>query len=279
MAERELSPGDWGFVASVALELGIKYFKLTGGEPLVRDDIVDIVGEISERGGVVSIVTNGSLLYKYAKELAENNIEHINVSLHSLNPKIFYEITHGRLEDVLRGIEEALNNGIRLKIDYVVLGMNYAEYKDIIEYASKYGIDVNIIELIPLGIDIKQYHRLHKPLDEIVKWLEERAVKSGRREFQSRPVYLLDTGIKVTVIRGFCNPEMCMSCTRIRMTPDGMIKTCLFRNDTIVDARKHILERNREGLIKDFIKANMLREPFFKPDSRCPVNVDDRYNG
>ncbi len=264
MTQRELSSSDWGFVAEVGVLQGIKYYKLTGGEPLIREDIVDIVREIRSVGGIVSIVTNGSFLAKYASRLSEEKVDHVNVSLHSLNEKVFNIITRGKLEPVLKGIEEALNHGLKLKLDYVVLTYNADEFREIISYAEEKGIDMNIIELIPLGLAKNEYEKLHVPLDNIVAWLNENSVRVERKKFQSRPVYVLPSGIKVTVIRGFCNPEMCMNCTRIRMTPDGKIKTCIFRNDTLVDAREHVLNRDREAFIKDLEKANMMREPFFK---------------
>lgn len=275
MINRELSSSDWGFVAEVGVSQGIKYYKLTGGEPLIREDIVDIVHEIKNIGGIVSIVTNGFYLAKYASRLSEEKVDHINVSLHSLNDNVFETITNSRLKPVLKGIEEALDYGLKLKLDYVVLIYNVSEFREIIGFAEERGIDVNIIELIPLGLSRSEYMKLHVTLDEIVEWLNERSVRVERKEFQSRPVYVLPSGTRVTVIKGFCNPEMCMNCTRIRMMPDGRIKTCIFRSDKLIDAREHILKRDREGLTKDLEKANMMREPFFKPEKRCLINVYD----
>ncbi len=275
----ELTAQDWGFAASVASSLGIKYYKITGGEPLVRNDIVDIVRTIKDSGGIVSVVTNGSLLAKYAEELADL-VSYINVSLHSLKPEIFRKITYGRLEPVLKGIEEALRNGIKLKIDYVVLSLNSNEYTDIINYASNKGINLNIIELIPLGMSLTEYNRLHAPMDPIEKYLDKISVKKDMKAFQNRPTYILPSGIEVTVIKGICNPEMCMHCTRIRMSPDGKIKTCIYRNDSLLDAYPFIISRDAEGLKQLFIKANSLREPFFKPERTVEAvhGVNGRYN-
>ncbi|MET1160663.1 MAG: GTP 3',8-cyclase MoaA [Thermoprotei archaeon] len=262
---RELSSSDWGFLAHVAINLGIKYYKITGGEPLIRNDIVGIISEIKEAGGSVSIVTNGSLLDKHARELAESGIEYVNVSLHSLDPEKFRKITGGNLDRVLNGIREAVDHGIRIRIDYVVLSWNFNEYRNIIEYASRNGFDLNIIELIPLGITIDEWKNLHRSLDEIENYLETISVAKRVREFQSRPVYILPSGIEITLVKGVCNPELCMKCTRLRMTPEGYIKTCIYRNDQLVDARKYILARDKEGLVNAFKKATSIREPFFKP--------------
>ena len=95
-------------------------------------------------------------------------------------------------------------------------------------------------------------------------YLENYAVKKYIRRFQSRPVYVLPSGINVTLISGFCNPELCMSCTRLRVTPDGKLKTCIYRNDNLIDISNAIRNRDREAVKKGFEQANILREPFFK---------------
>ncbi|WP_434731040.1 GTP 3',8-cyclase MoaA [Thermogladius sp. KZ2Tp1] len=263
-SESELGAEDWGFVANVASYLGIRDAKLTGGEPLVRRDIVEIVREIAGNGLSTSITTNGSLLDKYAKGLAEAGVDHVNVSLHSLREDVFKAITGGDLKRVLQGIEAALQYGTRLKLDFVVLTWNKDEVADLVEFASKRGLEINMIELIPLGVDAELYKRIHVELREVEGYLEKRAVKVEVKEFQSRPVYHLDNGVKVTLIKGFCNPELCARCTRIRFTPDGKIKPCLFRNDNLVDARPYILSRDFHGLVEAFKRANSLREPYFK---------------
>jgi len=274
--DEELTANDWIFVAEVAVELGIKYYKLTGGEPLVRNDIVDIVRGITEAGGHVSIVTNGSLLEAYAEKLAEAGLEYLNVSLHSLNPEKFYRITRGRLENVLKGIDKALEAGLKTRLDYVVLTWNKDEYKEIIDYAMGKGLDLNIIELIPLGLTLGEWRELHTGLEEIKAYLEKISIGKKIKEFQSRPIYILPNGVEVTLVKGLCNPEMCMKCTRLRMTPEGYIKTCIYRNDQLVNARKYILARDSEGLVEAFKKAVEIREPYFKPGEK--ISIEELYN-
>nr|WP_052833630.1 GTP 3',8-cyclase MoaA [Staphylothermus hellenicus] len=267
LKSRELSPGDWGFVARMGVRNDIIYYKLTGGEPLIRDDIVDIVHEIRSVGGVVSITTNGSRLAEFAEKLAEEKVDHINVSLHSLKPDVFKTITGGDLERVLAGIFKALEYGLKLKIDYVILSLNINEYKDLISFAQKHGLDMNIIELIPLGMSPETYGKLHAGLNNIINYLEKISVKKYKKEFQSRPTYVLPNNSKITIVKGWQNPELCMKCTRIRMTPDGRIKLCIFRNDLVLDARKAILDRDEEAFQKLLEKAALLREPYFKPEN------------
>jgi len=266
--EKELSVDDWRFVFEITIDLGVKYYKFTGGEPLLRSDIVELVKTISELGGEPSLVTNGSLLSKYASGLANAGLRYVNVSLHSLNPEKFYRITKGRLDSVLNGIKASLENGIKTRLDFVVLSWNKDEYRDIIKYAYDHELDLNIIELIPLGLSFKDWLDLHVDLKEIISYLEEISVEKRIRDFQSRPVYVLDNGVEVTVIIGVCNPEMCMKCSRLRMTPEGYIKTCLYDNNYIYESRDHIISRDRESLVDDFIKATMMRKPFFKPGDK-----------
>ncbi len=265
----ELTAEEWGFVAKVAIKLGIKNFKLTGGEPLVRNDIVDIVRNLVEVGGEVTMVTNASLLEKYAASLAEAGIKRINVSLHSLKPEVFKIITGGgKLEQVIKGINAAVDSGIPLKINYLVMSVNSDEYKDIISFAESINADMNIIELIPLGLNTSEYRDLHIDLNEIEEYLEKYSVNKYVKEFQSRTTYVLPTGIKITLVKGFLNPLMCMKCTRVRATPDGKLKTCLYREDNMVDMKPAIKARDEEKLEEMFKKINMLREPFFKPTNR-----------
>jgi len=261
----ELSASDFGFVAEVASSLGIVGFKLTGGEPLVRDDIVDIVSAISQYIKDVSLVTNASRLKEFAHGLAEAGLGRVNVSLHSLREDVFRRITGGgSLNDVLEGIEAAIDAGLKVKLNYLVLSLNVNEFKEIVDYASSLGADLNVIELIPVGTPPDVYRELHAELSPVDEYLKKHAVKVWLAEFQNRPTYLMPSGIKVYVIKGFGNPYLCARCTRLRMTPDGKLQTCIYRPDLTVNARDAILRRDIEGLRRAFKHATELREPYFK---------------
>lgn len=259
----ELKPSDWGFFAEVGVELGITEYKLTGGEPLLRGDIVDITKMIRDAGGSVSITTNGSLLSRYARELV-NYVDHVNVSLHSLDPELFNKITNGRLDDTINGLKLAKETGMRVKLNYVVTTLNTKEFYTILRFAEENGFDLNVIELIPLGLEKDEWARLHVDLSTIESFLEERSIRISTRELHERVMYFLPSGIKVSVIKGFCNPVHCMHCTRLRVTPSGVIKTCLYGGFSIDSSSKNIVERNRKGLIDDIQEAVLMREPFFK---------------
>lgn len=260
----ELSRYDWRFLVETAIEIGVKSFKITGGEPFIREDVVDIMKDIVEYSGVVSVVTNASLLDKYIDKFVKVGVNHVNISLLSLKPNIYYELTGGDLNKVLENIDKLVDHNIFVKINYVVLKQNIDEFREILNYAISRGFDVNIIELIPLGLNNSVWRKLHVSLDPVVKYLEETCKSKYIKEFQSRPVYILSDGVEVSVIKGFCNPELCSKCTRLRVTPDGYLKTCLYINGDYVNSRKYILNRDREGLVSAFVEAIEKREPFFK---------------
>lgn len=262
-----LTAEDYGFIAKVASELEIYYHKLTGGEPLIREDIGDIVKYMKEYSKSVSITTNGVFLEKRAKTLADAGVDYLNVSLHSLNPIVYSYITGGSspklLAHVLKGIEEALNLGLKIKINFLVMKVNIDQFREILNYASARGIDVNVIELIPLGTPPQVYVTEHTSVDPLISFLEEVSVEKHVREFQNRPVYTMPNGIKVTVIKGYGNPLLCAKCSRLRLTPDGKLKTCLFIEEPSVDILIYVKNRDEKGLHDAFVKAIMLRRPFF----------------
>ncbi len=261
---RELSPEDFGFVGEVLSKYGVRNYKLTGGEPLIRRDIADIVAELRPNSYDISLVTNGSLLKHFAKPLAEAGLDRMNVSLHSLREDVFRRITGGKLKPVLEGIDEALQYGHIIKLDYVYLSWNKDEFRDVINYAASKGLDLNIIELIPIGMGDDLYRKLEAGMDPVLKYLESVSISKHVNPFQNRPTYTLPEGIKVTVILGYGNPYLCAACTRLRMTPDGKFKTCIFDNSNLVDAWAPIKGRDEEGLTSAFLEAVNRREPHFK---------------
>lgn len=263
-----LSPEDYGFLAKVGKGLGINKYKLTGGEPLVREDIEHIVSAITENAPHVSITTNGSLLFAKAKKLAESQVEYINVSLHSLNPVIYSYITQvystKLLDVVLRGIDAALSHGLKVKLNFLLMKINAGEFRSILDYASSRGLDINIIELIPLGTPPGIYASQHAALDPVVEYLEKIAVRKDVREFQNRPEYVLPAGNRAIVIKGYGNPHLCARCTRLRLTPDGKIKTCIFVKNKYVDILDDLKRKDEVSLIKKMEAATLMREPYFK---------------
>ncbi|MEM1639138.1 MAG: GTP 3',8-cyclase MoaA [Desulfurococcaceae archaeon] len=258
---------DYEFIAKTASKIGIKYYKLTGGEPLVREDISSIVENIKPYALEVSLVTNGSLLLEKAKELAEAGLDRLNVSLHSLSEKTYEYITGGSklLNKVILGIDEAIKYGLKVKLNFLVMKSNISEFKKIVEFAESRGLNINVIALIPLGVPRSVYEAEHVSIDSITRHLEERSIHKYYRELQHRPVYVLESGIKVEVVIGYENYLFCGKCSRIRLTPDGYLKPCLYVEEPRVSIVDSVKKRDEEKLINAFKEITKLRKPYFMP--------------
>jgi len=260
-----LTPEDYRYLAYVSSKLGISYFKITGGEPLIREDISAIVKGIREYSKEVSLSTNGYFLKKLAGALADAGLDRVNVSVHSFNDEVYQAITRTKanVKLVLEGIEQAIEHGIRVKINFLAMKINIGEFEKILEYASSRGVDVNVIELIPLGTPYNVYLEQRTSLDPIVEKLTQNSSSMVISSFQNRPVYTLPSGIKATVIRGYGNPDLCARCSRLRLTPEGWIKTCIFMEDPFIDISKELKNRDEYGVVEKIKKAVSLRKPYF----------------
>lgn len=266
-----LTPSDIGFVADAAVKLGIMDFKLTGGEPLLRRDIVEIVEELSLRKPRdLSLTTNGSLLGELAQRLHEAGLMRINVSLHSLRPERYAYITGTSprmFSKVIDGLIKARDVGFRdIKLNMVVTKVNVDEIDDLINFAAKYGFSLQLIELMPVGYGELSFDENYVDLTPIIKRLSERGRFIGNRvDLHNRPLFNVN-GVKVEIVKNYRNPTFCAGCTTIRLTSDGWLKTCLYKPPS-VRVWDLIKSRDLEGLIKAFQRANELREPNFRYDS------------
>jgi len=263
---REMTVDEIGRVAKIAADLGVAKVKLTGGEPLVRKDILEIVGRISSTRGLsdLSMTTNGALLAPLACELHEHGLKRVNISLPTLNAEVYQKLTGGRIENVLRGVEAAVDVGFYpVKLNMLILKcVNDYEFPRMLRFAEETGAILQLIELEPVNINDEYYLANHKALDEYEGILRQKAVKVETRQFmQNRRIYNLPN-VKVEVIHPTENTEFCRNCTRLRVTSDGKLKPCLMRNDNLVD----ILTPMRNGvgdneIAQLFELANQNREP------------------
>ena len=252
-------------VAKAASEIGIRNIKFTGGEPLLRIDLVDIISQMPQNLAL-SMTTNGMLLTQKASELAEAGLERVNISLQSLNPEIYQAITGSRVGDlqrVLNGIDAALDAGLRpIKLNMVVLQRNEREIPDLIELARSKGLILQLIELLDLkGLGISGN------IERAEQILQANADRIITREMHRRRKYFLN-GAEVEVVRPIDNTEFCANCTRMRLTSDGKIKPCLLRNDNLIA----IKTSNIDEIKKLFRIANERRQPFFKQGGRSLEN-------
>jgi len=243
-------------VARAAAELGVHSIKFTGGEPLLRRDLADLLSQMPQDLDI-SLTTNGVFLAEQAQSLAEAGLDRVNVSLDSLNPKIYRAITgcqEGDLERVLAGIDAAKVAGLwPLKLNVVVLKKNEREILELIEFSRERGLILQLIELLDLkGLGISG------DIDGIERRLHARADSVRIRQMHRRKKYFLD-GAEVEVVRPMDNTEFCANCTRLRVTSDGRIKTCLLRNDNLIEIGTCDCEKIKELLLV----ANERREPYF----------------
>ena len=227
-------------LCSAFVDKGVRKLRLTGGEPLVRRNIMWLIRQLSrhlDSGALeeLTLTTNGSQLARYAVELADCGVRRINVSMDTRDPKRFHEITRwGHLEKVMGGIDAALAAGLAVKINMVALKeVNEHEIEDMMVWCHGKGIDLTLIETMPLGeIDgdrTDQYLPLSQVRAKLLdKWtLEDIPYKTGG---PARYVEVKETGGRL----GFITPlthNFCESCNRVRLTCTGTLYMCLGQDD------------------------------------------------
>ncbi|PIE18356.1 MAG: GTP 3',8-cyclase MoaA [Proteobacteria bacterium] len=217
--------------------LGVRKLRITGGEPLVRRDIMTFFENIARHLGTgaldeLTLTTNGSQLHRFAGDLHRIGMRRINVSLDTLDPEKFGAITRwGRLPQVLRGLDAAQEAGLRVKLNAVALkGFNEDELFTLTEFCAARDMDLTFIEVMPMG-DMGETDRLGQywPLSDLRAQLAERYTLTDLAERTGGParyVRLEETGQKI----GFITPlthNFCESCNRVRITCTGEIYTCL----------------------------------------------------
>ncbi len=266
----DLTPRQIRILTETLSELGISKVKITGGEPLVRKDVVEIVRGISsvEEIEEVSLTTNGILLETYAYRLAEAGLKRVNVSLPSLRSERYRFITGSNYDPskVIAGIEAARNAGLKpIKINMVLLkDVNEDEVFNLLEFARSTSAMLQLIELEPVG-GTSSYTRYHRGLNDFEKFFAERAAKILERSLHGRKQYYLDDGGIVEIVAPVHNSLFCLKCDRMRVTSDGKFKPCLMRTDNHLDFMHAFESDNPKAEIrKVFLKAVSVREPFYK---------------
>jgi len=257
-------------IAKIALGLGISRIKLTGGEPLMRTDLAEIVAGIAGLPGLrdLSLTTNGLLLvHGMAKKLHNCGLKRVNISLPSLNPETYQKLTGGKLENALIGIKAAIEaKYCPVKLNMVILkDVNVTDVPSLIEFAGQNNIVLQLIELDPVNVSNNYYKEHHRGLDEQEALLKAKAISIEKRPFMhNRLIYHLPNAT-VEVVKPIENTDFCMHCTRLRVTSDGKLKPCLMRNDNLTDILTPIRQGATDEELKQlFVKANILREPYNK---------------
>lgn len=252
-------------------KLGIKKIKITGGEPLVRKDIIDLIKEIKEINGIdeVTITTNGVLLYEMADKLYEAGIDAVNISLDTLNKDKFLKITRrDKYENVSMAIDKLIDLGVRVKINCLAIKENnLSEIVKIAAYSKNNNIDVRFIELMPIGYG-KNYTGIS---NEVILGLLEDEYGSFKKVKEKRgngpAVYYKNDKFKgyIGLISAISN-EFCETCNRVRLTANGFLKLCLHYNkgiDLKEPIRSDITDKELENMIYHAIRNKPLGHNFY----------------
>jgi cyclic pyranopterin phosphate synthase len=275
-----------GFIAR-----GITRIRLTGGEPLVRRDVIELVRALGRKigandgqGGLeeLTLTTNGTQLAQYADDLAAAGIRRINVSLDTRDPELFRRLSRrDRLGDVLEGIAAAKAAGLKVKINTVALkGLNEAELPDLIAWAHGQGHDITLIEVMPLG-DVDEDRVDHYlPLGAVREQLERRWTLSPSDHKTGGPARYLsiaETGGRLGLITPLTN-NFCDGCNRIRVTTTGQLYACLGGSEQ-VDLRAALRSDDPDGQLSDALDLAMRIKPerhHFRIDQRGAIPAQPR---
>jgi len=248
-------------------ELGVRKFRLTGGEPLVRKNIITIIEylfELKKQNKITehTLTTNGTNLSKYAKILKDNGVNRINVSLDSLDSDKYKEVTkHGDLNKVLNGIYTAKSEGIKVKINTVLTqNFNEEEVFDIINWCQDSNFDISLIEVMPIGSigekRFNQYLSMKKFEEKLITKLKLTS-SSFRTNGPSRYFEDNKSDTKIGIISAISH-NFCDTCNRIRLTCTGKLFMCLGQND-YVDLKYALRNLSKIDIIKQIEYAMSIK--------------------
>ncbi|MCL2408382.1 MAG: GTP 3',8-cyclase MoaA [Oscillospiraceae bacterium] len=242
-------------IARAASVCGIRKVRVTGGEPLLRPDIIDICREIAAIPGITElcVTTNGVLLPKYAEPLKQAGVKRLNMSLDSLDPETYRKITRrGSLEEALRGVNAAIETGFdAIKLNAVLLGgVNDGEIRELLEMTRAHNVNVRFIEVMPIGdqADLGEFIPAARVLEAAPELRDIGADGVAR-------LYKLPDGRGTVGLISPVSSHFCPTCNRIRVTSDGKLKPCLHSADEID------LRGLRGAELENAICAGILQKP------------------
>jgi cyclic pyranopterin phosphate synthase len=286
----ELSPDEIERIVEVAASLGMRKVKITGGEPLLRKDIVEIVGRIANHVDEVSMTTNGILLEHLASKLVESGLKRVNVSLDSLDPSTFKAVTGtDLLKDVKEGIVAAVHSGLKVKLNVVMLnGINTMELDEMMKFSSSNNAILQLIELTTerCSVNTEFYKMHHYDLAKVEREFQDSAVEIKFNELHNRRKYFVPLNgssgasyqgkvCEVELVRSMHNSDFCSNCTRLRLTSDGKLKPCLLTNEGLVDVLGAVRNGGGTDDLKDRFKAAIYnRRPYWREEDRIESETE-----
>jgi len=264
-----LSLEELGRLAEAFISLGVRKIRLTGGEPLVRRNIMELIERLGEHVAAgqlkeLTLTTNGTQLAQHAKALHAAGIRRVNVSLDSLNPTTFRYITRrGDLGTVLDGIAAAKGAGLHVKINTVALrGINDSEFDHLISWCGSNGFDLTLIETMPMG-EVEFGRTDHYlPLHRVQERLERKwtlAPTMHGTDGPARYLHVAEAGIRLGLITPMTH-NFCDSCNRIRLTSTGALYTCLGQEEHI-DLRTPLRQTESSETLSAEIAVAVRRKP------------------
>ncbi len=250
------------------IDLGVKKLRITGGEPLVRKNIMQLFSNLGKKLGQgleeLTLTTNGSQLDRYAKDLFDNGVRRINVSLDSLEKNKFKKITRiGDLDKVINGIMVAKKAGLKIKINAVALkGINDNEILNLVNWCGENKFSLTFIEVMPMGEIGEKRSDQYMPLTEVKSLIQTKyslTEDSLRTGGPARYVHCHETDQKI----GFITPHthnFCELCNRVRITCTGEMYMCLGQQDK-ADLKTPLRKSENDQLLKDVIYEAISRKP------------------
>ena len=255
-------------LCSAFIAKGVRKIRLTGGEPLVRKNIMFLIRELGKQVGTgleeLTLTTNGSQLARHAEELYDCGVRRINVSLDTLDPDKFHRITRwGDLEKVMQGIDAAQKAGLKIKLNAVALkDFNEHEIPGMLRFAHGRGMDLTVIETMPMGEIDEDRTDQYLPLSELRASLEKQFTLTDigyQTGGPARYVTVGETGGRL----GFITPmthNFCESCNRVRLTCTGTLYMCLGQNDA-ADLRTALRASEDDAYLSTVIDEAITRKP------------------
>jgi cyclic pyranopterin phosphate synthase len=254
-------------ILRIAVDIGVRKIRITGGEPLVRRDVTYLVALIKNIKGIedLSLTTNGVLLERYAEELADAGLDRVNISLDSFRPDRYREITRGGdIDIVLRGIASAEMAGLRpIKINVVAIrGFNDDEIEEFAKITLKAPYQVRFIELMPFGVKGIEWPEKYISTDEVKSIVEGIGPLTPVKIRKSGPARYFRFDDAPGII-GFISPishHFCEECNRLRLTADGKLRPCLF-SETEIDLKPSLRGGAPDDEIERLIKLSIEVKP------------------
>jgi len=257
-------------VVRVAADLGFRKFRLTGGEPLVRADVPDIIHALTAIPGVesVGLSTNGMKLAALAKILRAAGLGSVNVSLDALDPAIYHRITGGDVTRVLAGLRAAAEAGFeRVKLNCVLMrGVNETEIWPLVRFAAEHNLILRLIELMPLTTTEVLTEKNFLPCGEAMRLLSRHDELMPQPDFRpgngpARYFKLKQTGAMIGFVGALTNEHFCDSCNKMRLTADGKVRPCL-GNHIEVDLRMALRKGAGDGALRELLETALRMKPF-----------------